>query len=169
MTVGLGEGVGVGAGLGVCGNGVGNGVTGTDGWGIVGAGVPDAAGVCVGAGDGVGVGEGDLVAVCGDALGPPLVAGAAVGVEAAPAGETAADPDGDGSEAPAGVTAAFAEGWVEPVDCTLASGRCTVGTDAHAVTRKGGDKRHRRQTKSHDAPTHAGLSQGVARGVRDAC
>lgn len=162
--VGLGDGVGVGVGSGVAvcapvGNGVGNGVNGTEGCGTVGAGVPDAAGVCVGVGDAVGVGEGvglgvgvavgsgvaagvvaagggvEGVAVCGDALAAPLVAG--VAVEAGAAGE-----DEPATDAEAGTTTgvapavAVAEGWAEPPLCGLARGRCAVGRQAQAVARK---------------------------------
>ena len=155
-AVGLGEGVGVGAGLGVCGNGVGKGVTGTDGCGIVGAGVPEAAGVCVGAddgdaeGDGLGLGlavgaavgatvAGGVVAVgvagaavSAAALGEPLAT--AVAVDAGATGDEDADADADADWT--GAVAPLADGRTEPPVCALARGRCTVGTDAQAVARK---------------------------------
>ena len=158
VTVGRGEGVGVGAGLGVCGKGVGKGVTGTDGCGIVGAGVPEAAGVCVGAddgdaeGDGLGLGlavgaavgatvAGGVVAVgvagaavSAAALGEPLAT--AVAIDAGATGDEDADADADTNADWTGAVAPLADGRTEPPVCALARGRCTVGTDAQAVARK---------------------------------
>jgi len=161
VGLGVGVGVGVASGVAVCapvGKGVGNGVTGTEGCAMVGAGVPEAAGVCVGEGDGVGEGVGLRVgvavgmgvaagvagagvgvagvAVCGGALGPPLVPGAAVAPGAAGEGEAAADADADGSAAGVAVTSVPAEGWLELPVGALARGRCAVGRHAQAVARK---------------------------------
>ena len=159
VGLGVGVGVGVASGVAVCapvGKGVGNGVTGTEGCGMVGAGVPEAAGVCVGEGEGVGEGVGvgvgiavgrgvavgvagtgvgvAGVAVCGGALGPPLVAGTTVAAGAAGEGEAAAD--ADGGAAGVAVTSVPAEGWLELPVGALARGRCAVGRHAQAVARK---------------------------------
>ena len=121
-------------------------------------GVPEAAGVCVGAddgdaeGDGLGLGlavgaavgatvAGGVVAVgvagaavSAAALGEPLAT--AVAIDAGATGDEDADADADTNADWTGAVAPLADGRTEPPVCALARGRCTVGTDAQAVARK---------------------------------